>query len=83
MLALRVDGFTSYVYANDHSPPHVHAFRSGTECLIRLGTKDQPAMLLKQGSMRSIDARRAVWIATGSWELLLMRWRMLHAKPDA
>ncbi len=80
---MRVDGVTFYMSRWDHPPPHVHAFRSGAECLIRLGTKDQPATLLKQGKMRSIDARRAVWIATGSWELLQMRWRMLHAKPHA
>lgn len=83
MQALRVDGFTFQVYPDDHAPPHVHAFKSGAECLIRLGTKDRPASLLKQGKMRSIDARRAVWIATGSWELLLMRWRMMNDGPDA
>lgn len=79
---MRVDGFIFYMYKKDHPPPHVHAVRAGAECLILLGSKDEPATLLKQGEMRSIDARRAVWIATGAWELLLMRWRMLHAKPD-
>lgn len=82
MQVLRIDGFVFHIYKEDHSPPHVHAFRSGAECLIRLGSKDEPATLLKQGKMKSIDTR-AVWIATGSWELLLMRWRMLNDGPDA
>jgi hypothetical protein len=83
MQVLRVDSFIFRMYKRDHPPPHVHVWRSGAKCVVRLGTADSPATLLRQGKMRSIDARRAVWIATGSWELLQMRWRMLHAKPHA
>lgn len=80
---MRVDGFVFYMYQNDHKLPHVHACKAGAWCTIRLGNGEEPPSLLEQGKMRPIDARRAVWIATGTSELLLANWRKLHAKPDA
>jgi hypothetical protein len=80
---MRVDGFVFYMYHDDHGVAHVHACRSGAWCVIALGTSDEPPTLLGQGEMKSIDARRALWIVNRSRELLLAAWRKLNAKSDA
>jgi hypothetical protein len=80
---MEVDGFLFYMYPGDHGVPHVHAGRSGAWCVIGLGTLDEPPSLLGQGKMKSIDARRALWIVNSSQELLLAAWRKLNAKSDA
>jgi hypothetical protein len=80
---MRVDGFTFHLYPNDHPPPHVHVCRSGAWGVVLLGSAHEPASLRENVDMKLIDARRAVWLVAGAWELLLVRWRKLHAQPDA
>jgi hypothetical protein len=80
---MRVDGYTFHIYLNDHPPPHVHVFRSGTRCVILIGDADSAPSLRDSGDMKPIDARRAIWMVADTWELLLIRWRKLHAGPDA
>ena len=79
---MKVDGFTFHMYPNDHPPPHVHVCRTGTWCVVLLGSADEPASLRENVDMKPIDTRRAVWMVAGAWELLLVRWRKLHAEPD-
>ena len=80
---MRMDGFVFYMYPSDHGVPHVHAGRSGVWCVIGLGTSDEPPWILRQGEMKPIDARRALWVVNSSQELLLAAWRKLDAKSDA
>lgn len=79
---MEVDGFTFHMYPNDHPPPHVHVRRSGTECVVLLGNAEGAATVRDFQDMRSTEARRAVWMVNRAWELLLAKWRKLHAKPD-
>lgn len=78
---MKVDGFTFHMYPNDHPPPHVHVCRSGTWCVVLLGNGEEPVSLRENVDMKPIDARRAVWLVAAAWELLLARWRKLHAEP--
>jgi hypothetical protein len=78
---MKVDGFTFHMYPNDHPPPHVHVCRTGTWCVVLLGSADDPASLRENVDMKPIDARRAVWLVASSRELLLARWRRLYAQP--
>jgi hypothetical protein len=78
---MKVDGFTFHMYPNDHPPPHVHVCRTGTWCVVLLGSADDPASLRENVDMKPIDARRAVWLVASARELLLARWRRLYAQP--
>lgn len=75
---MQADGYTLHMYPNDHPPPHVHVRRSGKWCVVLLGDQEGTASVRDEGDMRSVDARRAVWMVNRAWELLMTRWRQLH-----
>lgn len=79
---MQADGFVFYMYFRDHGVPHVHARCAGAWCVIGLGGPDESPHILAPGDMKPIDARRAVWLANGSRELLLAKWRKYSGKSD-
>ena len=74
---LRLEGFRFMIFQGDadHPPPHVHAFKAGSEVVINLA----PLAIRLNRGMCSADARRARDIAQEHHELLLSAWSRLHA----
>ena len=79
---LQVDGYSFHIYPRDHPPPHVHVCTAGAWCVVELGDEQTPPSLYAQGKMRAVDAKHAVWIATGVRELLQAHWRRMNGTPD-
>ncbi|HEX8906737.1 MAG TPA: DUF4160 domain-containing protein [Longimicrobiaceae bacterium] len=66
---LRIGGFAFSFYSADHDPPHVHVRYGGTLCRIDLST-----LLMKNISMKTSDAARALRLTVEHHEELLAAW---------
>lgn len=66
------------MYFDDHDPSHVHAFKSGGQTKIALGSLEVlPSLILIQG-MSAKDAKRAIELVTENQVKLLEKWEELH-----
>lgn len=77
---LRKDGFEFVIRTHDHTPAHVHVFKSG-EVLINLGYNELPSVRENRG-MSKKDVRKALDIATDEQTYLLARWCEIHHDID-
>ncbi|MGH9762485.1 MAG: DUF4160 domain-containing protein, partial [Blastocatellia bacterium] len=55
-------GFQFIIYRDDHPPAHVHAFKSGAEAVVNLGSKSILPSLRDVYRMKPRDARKALGI---------------------
>jgi len=46
------DGFRIIIYSNEHIPPHVHIYKSGTEAKISISDKPY---LMEKTNMKLLD----------------------------
>ena len=72
------DGFSVYIYENDHPPPHVHVFQGskpGPEIEINLDT-----MGVVSNYMKASDAKRAYKLVRENRELPLSERERIDPK---
>jgi len=74
---LRADGLRVVIYANDHTPAHVHVFGDG-EAKIDLAEPGGTPILLWADGMARGEVRRAVRLVTEQQALLRQRWEDIH-----
>ena len=71
---LRQDGFEFVIYPNDHTPMHVHVFKSDGEVKINL----LPVTVVESWNMKKSDARKAKGLAIEYQDFLIEKWREIH-----
>jgi hypothetical protein len=71
---LRQEGYTIAVYANDHSPPHVHVKRAENDARIRL----DPIEVLHTEGFNERELGKILSIVRENHGLLLEAWNKLH-----
>ena len=71
---LRQDGFEFVIYPNDHTPMHVHVFKSDGEVKINL----LPVTVVESWNMKKSNARKAKRIAVEHQNFLIEKWREIH-----
>lgn len=72
------DGFTIYIYENDHPPSHVHVFQGskpGPEMEIEL-----EFMSIVANYMKANDAKRAYKLVRENRDFLLLEWERIDPK---
>lgn len=77
------EGFTFFIYSNEHPPPHIHVKKA--EGLLRffLGTNSEKPSLDKELSpMKRKDSRRAFVIVKERQKLLLKKWGEEYEKRN-
>jgi Domain of unknown function (DUF4160) len=62
------------IFTNDHGPPHVHVFKTGTEAVIEL----TPVAIRENYRMSRVDLRRAVDLVADNREVLIHAWSEMH-----
>lgn len=72
----RAHGFRFVIFANDHSPPHLHVFGRGGEAKILL--EQESVKLERFIGLSRADVRIVLSEAQGMREHLLVAWRKLH-----
>ena len=75
---LRIDGFDIRVRTRDHTPPHVHVFRSGYEVVINLGDEFEPPYIRDDRGMPVRNMRQALEIVTQNRIFLTIEWAKVH-----
>lgn len=77
---LTIDSFQVRILTNDHEPAHVHVYKDDGEAKIKLGLDDiPPDLILVSRKMKDKDATRALEIVLQNNEVLLAKWREIHA----
>lgn len=74
---LRIDGLRVVIYANDHTPAHVHVFGDGEAKIDLVGPGSAPVLLWAEGMTRA-EIRHAVRLVTERQVFLRQRWEELH-----
>jgi uncharacterized protein DUF4160 len=75
----RAHGFRFVIFANDHSPPHVHVFGQGGEAKIVLEGPGGIRLDWVAGISRG-DLRRVMQEVQRERERLLAMWRRIHGR---
>ncbi len=75
----RAHGFRFVIFANDHSPPHVHVFGQGGEAKIVLEGPGEVRLDWVAGIGRG-DVRRVMLEVQRERERLIAMWRRIHAR---
>jgi hypothetical protein len=73
--AHREDGFEFRIWPNDHSPPHVHAWKGGGMAKIELVDGFD---VVKVREMKPMDVVRAVRIVMANEDKLMQAWEEIH-----
>jgi hypothetical protein len=70
------DGFTWYIFVDDHDPPHVHV-RTGDGVII---IEITPTVIVKrlQGKVKASDTRKALRLTELHLTKLLQAWNDIH-----
>jgi hypothetical protein len=68
------------MWANDHSPPHVHVFSERAEAKIELGDAAGHPRLVENCRMRRSDLAAALRAVSENREFLLRKWREIHGR---
>lgn len=71
----RESGFEFRIWPNDHTPPHVHAWKAGGTAKIELVDGFD---VVKVRDMTPGDVVRAVRIAMENEEKLMQAWEEIH-----
>ena len=66
--------FRVMIFTNDHGPPHVHAFKAGTEAVIELS----PIAIRDSYRVSRVDVRGAVNLVAANREQLIQTWKEIH-----
>ena len=74
---LRGSGFRVVIYANDHTPAHVHVFGSGEAKVDLVGTDGRPQLIWVFG-MTVGEVRKAMQLVDDHQALLLEAWARIH-----
>jgi hypothetical protein len=74
---IRERGFQIMIYLNDHTPPHVHAWKAGAEARIGL-----IPVALWDGDLSPSDSRQAMAIVEANRDTLLAKWMEIHGTDD-
>ena len=72
----RAHGFRFVIFANDHSPPHLHVFGRGGEAKILL--EQESVRVERFIGLSRADVRLVLSEAQVMREQLLATWRRLH-----
>jgi hypothetical protein len=56
---LRQDGFDIRMYFDDHDPPHIHAFKSGGQAKVALGSLEVAPSLWFREWVRRMQRKRS------------------------
>jgi hypothetical protein len=75
----RAHGFRFVIFANDHSPPHLHVFGQGGEARIILEGPDGIELDWVVGISRS-DLRRVMHETERERARLIAMWRRIHER---
>jgi hypothetical protein len=78
---LRAQGFRVVIFANDHTPAHVHVFGGGEAKIDLHGDNGGPALVWADGMTRA-EIRRAMRLVIEQRGLLLDRWEAIHGRTD-
>ena len=70
---VREGGFSLRIYVNDHSPPHVHAFKAEGEAKISI--EGSVPYLLSSEKMGLKDIKKALRLVRKHQAKLLEHWR--------
>lgn len=76
----RENGFEFRIWPNDHTPPHVHAWKAGGMAKIELLGG---FAVVKVREMKPVDVIRAVRIVIANEQTLLQAWREIHVQRKA
>jgi hypothetical protein len=76
----RENGFEFRIWPNDHSPPHVHAWKAGGMAKIELVDGFD---IVKVREMKPVDVVRAVRIVIANEEKLIHAWGEIHVQRKA
>ncbi|HEY0016193.1 MAG TPA: DUF4160 domain-containing protein [Longimicrobium sp.] len=71
----RENGFELRIWPNDHTPPHVHAWKAGGMAKIELV---DGFGIVKVREMKGMDVVRAVRIVMANEEKLMQAWEEIH-----
>jgi hypothetical protein len=71
----RENGFEFRIWPNDHTPPHVHAWKAGGMAKIELVNGFG---VVKVREMKPIDVIRAVQIVIANKAQLIQAWGKIH-----
>jgi hypothetical protein len=71
----RESGFEFRIWPNDHTPPHVHAWKAGGMAKIELVGGFG---IVKVRDMKGTDVVRAVRIVMANEEKLMQAWEEIH-----
>jgi hypothetical protein len=71
----RENGFELRIWPNDHTPPHVHAWKAGGMAKIELV---DGFGIVKVREMKGVDVVRAVRIVMANEEKLMQAWEEIH-----
>jgi len=77
----RAFGFRFVIFANDHSPPHVHVFGQGGEAKIVLEGPAGVGLVWVVGIGRG-DLRRVMQEVQRVRERLIATWRTFHERQS-
>jgi hypothetical protein len=75
---LREGGFRFAIHANDHGPPHVHAYGRGGMTRILIGGPTHRPLVVSVAGMMNRDARDARRIVDENRGRLMLAWRRMH-----
>jgi hypothetical protein len=73
--AHRENGFEFRIWPNDHTPPHVHAWKAGGMAKIELV---DGFGIVTMRDMKGMDVVRAVRIVMANEEKLMQAWEEIH-----
>lgn len=71
----RESGFEFRIWPNDHTPPHVHAWKAGG--MVKIELVDGFGIVKVRG-MKGADVVRAVRIVMANEEKLMQAWEEIH-----
>jgi hypothetical protein len=76
----RENGFEFRIWPNDHTPPHVHAWKAGGKAKIELV---DGFGVVKVRDMKPVDVIRAVRIVIANEAQLIQSWGEIHVQRKA
>lgn len=75
---LRIDGLRVVIYANDHSPEHVHVIGTDDEAIFELHCPDGPVALRESYGFTTRQLRRLMDTLGAALFELCSAWESIH-----
>lgn len=77
------EGFTFFIYSNEHPPPHIHVRKAEGHLRFFLGSDtENPTFDKELSPMKRKDARRAFVIVSEKQKFLLKKWREKYEEQN-